>query len=176
MPLKLHHHSILSNTRQVPTFDRSYTLFNMKFINSAIALTLTIAGLSQASPIQSRAALKNFQLKTKVIPGHKDCGSDKNGLYIFSYHTGAGLGIAAGLNESMTSYFYINETTQGLSWTYPENEIGPWPVEIEYGPYQCKLPSQINYSNSSSVLTRQQPTFLFPSALLGTTRTLPTSR
>lgn len=111
---------------------------NMKFLSTVIALTLTLAGVSQASPIEPRKALKYFQLKTKVIPGHKDCGSDKNDLYIFSYHTGAGLGIAAGLNTSLTSYFYVNGTG-ALLWTYPENDIGEWPVRLEYGAYQCKF-------------------------------------
>lgn len=120
----------------------------MKLFNSVVALTLTIAGLSQASPIEARKALKNFQLKTKVIPGHKDCGSNKDGLYIFSYHTGAGQGIAAGLNSSLTSYFYINGTG-ALLWTYPENDIGPWPVVLDYGPYQCKSQSCPTFETST---------------------------
>lgn len=109
----------------------------MKFVNTIAALTLTIAGLSQASPIEPRKALQNFQLKTKVIKGHKDCGTNKDGLYISSYHTGAGQGIAAGFNGSLDSWFYIN-ATGSLLWTYPENDIGVWPTVLEYGPYQCE--------------------------------------
>lgn len=119
----------------------------MKFANAVAALTLTIAGLSQASPIEPRKALQNFQLKTKVIKSsHKDCGTNKDGLYISSYHTGAGEGIAAGFNQSLDSYFYINGTG-ALLWTYPENDIGAWPTELQYGPYQCKtyLPSMMKF-------------------------------
>lgn len=109
----------------------------MKFFNTIAALLLTAAGLSEASPLQARQAPAQFQLKTKVIAGTKDTGSKKDGLYIFSYHTGAGQGMAAAENQTSTSYFYLNQTT--LLWSYPDNEIGPWKTIIEYGAYQCKI-------------------------------------
>lgn len=110
----------------------------MKFLNTVATLVLATAGLSQASPLKSRQAPTKFQLETEVIKGNNDCGTNKSGLYIFSYHTGAGQGIAAGdASPSNGAYFYLNGTT--LLWSYEGNEIGPWMTEILYGPYQGKL-------------------------------------
>lgn len=109
-------------------------------ILSSISLALT--SVTQASPLNRRTesrqttAPSKFYLETQVIAGGNDTGTNKGGLYLFSYHTGAGLGIAAAEHSDPNgSYFYLNGTE--LLWTYTENTIGPWPVAIEYGPYQC---------------------------------------
>lgn len=104
--------------------------------------TLALTHLASASPLsklfQARqtAAPAKFYLQTSVLAGNTDTGSNKHGLYVFSYHTGAGQGMAAADNINPAgSWFYLNGTE--LLWTYDDNEIGPWPVEIEYGAYQC---------------------------------------
>lgn len=132
----------------------------MKFLNTVASLVLATAGLSQASPLKSRQAPQNFALETQVLNSTNDCGSNKGGLYIFSYHTGAGQGIAAGdASPSSGSYFYLNDTT--LLWSYEGNEIGPWKTEILYGPYQGKLSCSFL---STTLLTCDQPTTQSPSA------------
>lgn len=122
----------------------------MKFFGTVFSLTLAAAKLTNASPIEARQNLDTFLLETQVVPGNYDCGSNKGGLYIFSYHTGAGLGIAAGSPEPTSgTHFYLNDTT--LTWTYDGNEIGPWKTSIIYGPYQCK---PLDTSNTFSMLTK----------------------
>lgn len=108
----------------------------MKFLNTLASLALAAAGLSQASPLAPRQ-LQRFSLETQVTNATGDCGSNKGGLYIFSYHTGAGQGIAAGLSTPVAgTYFYLNDTT--LLWSYEGNEIGPWMTSILYGAYRGK--------------------------------------
>lgn len=66
---------------------------------------------------------------------HEDFGSNKSALWLYSHHTGAGLG-DAGLssNRSWAMEAYLNGTQQ--VFTYENNQIGPWPLAIGYGPYQ----------------------------------------
>jgi len=106
------------------------------------SLGLTLASLTSASPINPRQASHpdRFHLQTQVYPGINDSGTNKNGLFVFSYHTGAGLGMAAadpptGPSDE-NSWFYLNDTDTGLYWTYTNNTIGPWPTALLYGPYQ----------------------------------------
>lgn len=108
----------------------------MRFLSTTVSFILAITSLSHASPVEPRQDLDRFLLQTQVVPGIDDSGSDKGGLYIFSYHTGAGLGIAAGSPTpgSSGSYFFLNDTT--LLWTYEGNQLGPWKTSILYGPYQ----------------------------------------
>jgi len=107
---------------------------------SALAsLALTLDPFTFASPVEPRQASHpdRFYLQTQVYPGIDDCGTDKNGLYLFSYHTGAGLGVAAADPPSTTeSWFFLNDTDTGLYFTYTNNTIGPWPTKLQYGPYQ----------------------------------------
>ena len=105
----------------------------MHFTTAVSAAALSLFAVSSASPIlDSRATTvpAQYYLQTKVINGdHKDTGSDKNNMYIFSYHTGAGLGDAALIaNKTDAMIGYLNGTQQ--LFTYPENNIGPWPLAI----------------------------------------------
>jgi len=95
---------------------------------------LSLSGLATASPLlQTRQTTEppaRYYLKTKVDNGkHVDTGTNKTDLWVFSYHTGAGLG-AAGLSPNKTDAWegYLNGTQQ--LFTYPENEIGPWPLSF----------------------------------------------
>lgn len=95
---------------------------------------VALSSCASASPIEARQAPDRFYLQTKVVPGIADSGTDKNGLYVYSYHTGAGLGAATESAGVPTGWFYLNDTN--LFWTYENNTIGPWPVSVQYGPYQ----------------------------------------
>jgi hypothetical protein len=103
---------------------------------------LSVLSLASASPIDARQATTTppslYYLRTKVVNGnHKDTGSNKTGLYLYSYHTGAGLGDAAlSSNKSIAFQGYLNGSMQLM--TYDDNSIGPWPLAIAYGPYQGK--------------------------------------
>lgn len=115
----------------------------MFFTTAVSAALLSFFAVSSASPISERATSlpAQYYLQTKVVNGdHKDTGSNKDGLWVASYHTGAGLG-DAGLfsNKSDAWIGYLNGTQQ--LFTYPNNDIGPWPlaiVESTGNYYQCK--------------------------------------
>jgi len=100
------------------------------------ATLLSLITFSTASPLlQTRQTIDPpplYYLRTKVVNGdHKDTGSNKSDLWVFSYHTGAGLG-DAGLssNKSWAWEGYLNGSQQ--LFTYPNNEIGPWPLALAY--------------------------------------------
>lgn len=106
----------------------------MRVLTALASLALTLSSFTQASPLQARQVPDRFYLITQVVPGLNDCGSNKQGLYVFSYHTGAGLGVATADTGLPSSWFYLNDTQ--LFFTYPDNQIGPWPTVLEYGAYQ----------------------------------------
>lgn len=111
--------------------------------------------LTRASPLletRQEAAPSQFYLQTQVYPGIDDCGTNKDGLYVFSYHTGAGLGIAAAEADQLSSWFYLNDTN--LLFTYEDNEIGPWPTEILYGPYQGMSINPLTYNEETIANSR----------------------
>lgn len=112
----------------------------MHFSTVLSTTLLSLFALSQASPLQSRQTIDppaRYYLQTEVIedPEHKDHGTNKTHLWLYSYHTGAGLG-DAGLssNKSWAWEGYLNGSQQ--LFTYENNQIGPWPLAIGYGPYQ----------------------------------------
>jgi len=113
----------------------------MHFTAVLTASLLSILSLTTASPLDTRQTqtIKPpplYYLRTKVVNGaHKDTGSNKTNLYLYSYHTGAGLG-DAGLssNKSIAMEGYLNGTQQLM--TYPNNSIGPWPLAVQDGFYQ----------------------------------------
>ncbi|RMZ74730.1 hypothetical protein DV737_g5798, partial [Chaetothyriales sp. CBS 132003] len=75
-----------------------------------------------------------FYLQTQVVGDLPDCGTDKDGLWLYSFHTGAGLGDAVlSSNKSYAMQAYLNGSQQ--LFTYPGNTIGPWPLGIAYLPY-----------------------------------------
>lgn len=113
----------------------------MHFSSVVSAALLSIFTLTTASPLATRQtttppASDLYYLRTKAVNGaHKDCGSNKTGLYLYSYHTGAGLGDAAlSSNKSIAWQGYLNGSQQLM--TYSGNQLGPWPLSIAYGPYQ----------------------------------------
>ena len=111
---------------------------HFSFITS-LSLLLTTAAVS-ASPILERRQTidppARYYLETTVVNGdHEDFGSNKSSLWLYSHHTGAGLG-DAGLssNRSWAMEGYLNDTQQ--LFTFENNQIGPWPLAVGYGPYQ----------------------------------------
>ena len=103
---------------------------------SAAALASVVVAAPAAREVKPPA---KYYLQTKVQPDQKDCGSDKNDLWLYSYHTGAGLGDAAlGANKSLAMEAYYNTTDSQQYFTYEGNELGGWPLAVQSGPYQCK--------------------------------------
>jgi len=106
-----------------------------------IGALLSIAGLASASPLDTRQTgtitpPASYYLRTKVVNGaHKDTGSNKTGLYVYSYHTGAGLGDAAlSRNKTVAWQGHLNGTQQLM--TYSGNKDSPWPLSVYDVPYQ----------------------------------------
>lgn len=98
---------------------------------------LAAVGFSSATTlVEERQSLPaKYYLQTKVVSNTVTCGTDKNGLWVYSYHTGAGLGdVGLSSNKSWAWEGYLNGTQQ--LFTYPNNEIGPWPLAIQTGTYQ----------------------------------------
>ncbi|KIV92631.1 hypothetical protein PV10_03905 [Exophiala mesophila] len=111
---------------------------HFSFITS-LSLLLTTAAVSASPILESRQTIDppaRYYLETTVVNGdHEDFGSNKSSLWLYSHHTGAGLG-DAGLssNRSWAMEGYLNDTQQ--LFTYENNQIGPWPLAVGYGPYQ----------------------------------------
>lgn len=105
-------------------------------VNSAVNLVNGFPLLDKRQTITPPA---RYYLNTKVVNGnHKDTGSNKTNLWVYSHHTGAGLG-DAGLssNKSVAWEGYLNGTQQ--LFTTENNQIGPWPMVITTGPYQRRF-------------------------------------
>lgn len=106
---------------------------------ASLSLLLTTAAVSASPILETRQTIDppaRYYLETTVVNGdHEDFGSNKSALWLYSHHTGAGLG-DAGLssNRSWAMEAYLNGTQQ--VFTYENNQIGPWPLAIGYGPYQ----------------------------------------
>ncbi|EXJ93422.1 hypothetical protein A1O1_01814 [Capronia coronata CBS 617.96] len=91
-----------------------------------------------------------YYLRTQTVNGpHEDTGTNKTDLWLYSHHTGAGLG-DAGLssNQSWAWEGYLNGSQQ--LFTYEDNEVGPWPLAVGYGPYQQWNPVTISIAAESS--------------------------
>jgi hypothetical protein len=98
-----------------------------------LALSTTIL----TSPSQRRQAVSNaeYYLQTCVINGTNDDGTDKEGLYVVSYHTRAGLGDAAlTSNISVASKGFLNGTYQ----QFDQNTASPGSMVLGYEPYAGK--------------------------------------
>ncbi len=106
---------------------------------TVLASLLALGGLAVAAPAAGDRANTVpppalFNLQTKVMPGLDDCGCNKNNLWVYSYHTGAGLGDAClSSNKTRAMEAYLNGTRQ--LFTYPNNQIGGWPMAVTYIPY-----------------------------------------
>lgn len=106
----------------------------MYFSLPTLTSILAIAGIVAATPISPRDTPDRYYLQTKVVGNSSDCGTDKNGLWLYSSHTGAGLGSAAlSPNKTYAWEGYLNGTS--ALFTYP-NSPGPWPMVVTYGAYQ----------------------------------------
>ena len=112
----------------------------MHFTTVLTTTLLSALSLTTASPLDTRQTTTTtpslYYLRTKVVNGaHKDTGSNKTNLYVYSYHTGAGLGDAAlSSNKSSAWQGYLNGTQQLM--TYANNQLGPWPLSVQDVTYQ----------------------------------------
>lgn len=119
----------------------------MHFITILTATLLSLFASVFASPLEIRQTIdppERYYLRTTVVNGqHKDCGTNKTNLWLYSHHTGAGLG-DAGLssNRSWAWEGYLNGSQQ--LFTYDNNQIGPWPLIVGYGSYQQWNPVTIS--------------------------------
>jgi hypothetical protein len=110
---------------------------HFSMIAASIAAT---AGLAAAAPLvearQGRPPA-NFYLQSKVkSQSPKDLGSNKQDLWLGSYHTGAGLGAATfSPNKSSGAVASLNATGDIYQTAFQIGEY-KWPMAVEYGPYQ----------------------------------------
>ena len=90
----------------------------MYILSALTALLLTPLLATAASPAE-------HYLKTSVVKSaHKDTGSNKNNLFVQSYHTGAGINDVVLVPEKKgAAPFFLNDTTAqfdlkspGISW------------------------------------------------------------
>jgi hypothetical protein len=93
-----------------------------------------------ASPTQRRRAASNteFYLQTCVINATDDYGTDKDGLYVSGYHTGAGLSdVALTPDPSIASKGFLNGTY--LQFDYNSSIL--WYMDLGYEPYagECSI-------------------------------------
>ena len=116
----------------------------MHFFTVVVTTLLAFSGITQAAPtINDRVTTipppSSFKLRTQVVPGIEDCGTDKNNLWLYSFHTGAGLGDAGlSANETHGMLAYLNGTEQLFG--YPNTTSasqGPWSMEVTWVPYSC---------------------------------------
>ncbi|EXJ91851.1 hypothetical protein A1O3_00401 [Capronia epimyces CBS 606.96] len=126
----------------------------MHFSAMLATTLLSILTLATAVPVlEARQTIDppaSYYLQTKVVNGqHKDSGTNKTDLWLYSYHTGAGLGDAAlSSNKSWAWEGYLNGSQQ--LFTYENNEIGPWPLAIGYGTYQQWGPVTISIAEGAT--------------------------
>ena len=100
---------------------------------SAVATPISNVDERAPSDLETRAAPTNFKLKTTVIDGKNDTGSNKGNLWVYSYHTGAGLGDAAlSSNKTWGDVGHINASNSALLFSIGEYE---WPMALDYEPY-----------------------------------------
>ena len=119
----------------------------MHFFSALITLLFMLANLIitvSATPAASDRVTTvppppRYYLQTKVDGKHEDCGSDKNNLWLTSYHIGAGLSDATLVsNKSHAREGYLNNTQQLFA-----SDIGPWPLAVWWGSYQGQLTHQL---------------------------------
>ena len=109
----------------------------MQYSPLLLAYLLALSTMILASPAQRHQAVSNaeYYLQTCVINGTNDYGTDKEGLYVVSYHTGAGLGDAAlTSNISVASKGFLNGTYQ----QFDQNTTFPVAMVLGYEPYAGK--------------------------------------
>lgn len=100
-------------------------------------LVLALFTTTLASPTHRRRTASNaeYYLQTCVINGNNDHGTNKEGLYVASYHTGAGLGDAALTPDiSEASKGFLNGTYQ----QFDQDTTFPWAMVFGYEPYAGK--------------------------------------
>jgi len=108
----------------------------MHFPAVLAAACLSFFAFATASPLlETRQTIDppaHYYLRTKVVNGkHEDTGSNKTNLWVYSYHTGAGLGdVGLSSNKSWAWEGYLNGSQQ--LFTYEGDEIGGWPLAIPY--------------------------------------------
>jgi hypothetical protein len=98
-----------------------------------------------ASPEERRQAVSNdeYYLKTCVINATDDYGTNKEGLYLSSYHTGAGLSDVALISDlSVAGKGFLNDTYQQFDY----NSSFPWYMDLGYEPYAGE--SSVDLCNS----------------------------
>lgn len=126
--------------------------FSILLSTAVLCLSAAVQGLPLLEVRDTITPPARYYLHTKVvnIDRHNDTGSNKTDLWLYSYHTGAGLGdVGLSSNKSIAWEGYLNGTQQ--LFTYENNQIGPWPLAIEYGPYQRKSQNNGRMPNRQSL-------------------------
>jgi len=112
----------------------------MKLSVTLVTTCMTLVGFSSAFNfrfLSRRQSTPNelYYLQTRIVDATGDCGTNKDGLYVYSHHTGAGLGdagLSPNISDAMQGYL---DGSQQL-FTFPNNQGYPWAMQIYEGPYQ----------------------------------------
>lgn len=119
-------------------------------IFAVLASTMALIGLAAAQDVPAVTAVPPptfFKLQTQVIDGNQDCGTNKSGLWVTSFHTGAGLGDATLTpNVTRARLAYLNGTQQLFTYA---GSAGPWPLVVSPIPYS-RMASSPHLQDSAS--------------------------
>lgn len=116
-----------------------YTALIITSLLAVAAVATPISDVEQRAPsdLETRAPPTNFKLKTTVINGKNDTGTKKGNLWVYSYHTGAGLGDAAlDSNKTVGNVGHLNASDNALLFTIGQYQ---WPMVLDYEPYAGML-------------------------------------
>jgi len=107
-----------------------------------VACALLSLSTAFAAPVETRQTPAEFYLQTSIIDSSNDTGTNKSGLYVYAYHTGAGLNdVALSPNISIASKGFLNASNWQVDLNTPEI---PWNLVLEDIPYASWNPVEIN--------------------------------
>lgn len=123
--------------------------------STLLASIAAVAGLAAAAPVMETRQGRppsSFKLQAKVkSDSPKDYGSNKQDLYLYSYHTGAGLGAATfGANATTAPVASLNATDSGYQVAFQIGEY-KWPLVIGYGAYQTFETATISVASDPAI-------------------------
>lgn len=98
-----------------------------------VLVTPSTLSNSRSSPLRPRQRYPDYLLKTVVVDGDNDAGSDKDGLFVKPYLTGPGLSDAVLGDEQLAPRFWLNGTYEESDFV-ANNTFG---LTMIYTPVAC---------------------------------------
>ena len=121
-------------------------------LTSCFVLSTSTRALPLKTP---QATPQLYYLKTCVTSGMPDSGTDKEGLYVAGFHTGAGLGAATLTSDiAVADKGFLNGTT----WQFDYGTPFPWymllPVDSDYAGQSSRISLCHAWFSSTSIRVR----------------------